>query len=145
MRPATGLLGARKRLWLSGDLVLGWIDALVQARFLCGLVVLGLFLGALGSARCDFIYWADFPGGDIRRANPDGTGQQTLITGLPSPVGIALDVAGGYMYWTDYGNYGVSTEKVERPVRVCRQANPHRPGISPALGYSSWSLFNGYA
>jgi hypothetical protein len=26
-------------------------------RFLCGLVVLGLFFGATGQARSDFIYW----------------------------------------------------------------------------------------
>jgi hypothetical protein len=51
------------------------------------------------------MYWIDAglaPGaGVIRRANLDGTGQQTLLSGQPFPVGIALDVAGGMMYWAD--------------------------------------------
>jgi sugar lactone lactonase YvrE len=48
-----------------------------------------------GSGR---IYWADVNA--IRRANLDGSGVETLV----SPAGaqsIALDVAGGKMYWTD--------------------------------------------
>jgi hypothetical protein len=43
-------------------------------RFLCGLAVLCLFLGAMAQARSDFIYWTDLGGGDIRRANLDGSG-----------------------------------------------------------------------
>ena len=52
-------------------------------RFFCGCVVLGAILGAAGQARSANIYWADNSnfgsggnnGGDIRRANLDGTGQ----------------------------------------------------------------------
>lgn len=41
----------------------------------------------------------------IRRANLNGTGLETLVTaGLSAPQGIALDVVGGKMYWTDLGN-----------------------------------------
>jgi low density lipoprotein receptor-related protein 5/6 len=77
-------------------------------RFLCGLVVLGLFLGEVGQARSDFIYWSDdsqssFPG-DIRRANLDGSGQQTVLGNLREPHYIALDISGGSIYWTDAGN-----------------------------------------
>jgi sugar lactone lactonase YvrE len=71
-----------------------------------GTRTLSLCLGAIGQVRSDSIYWADYDGGDIRRANLDGSAQQTLITGLPSPVAIALDVAGGYMYWTEFGTGG---------------------------------------
>jgi Low-density lipoprotein receptor repeat class B len=39
---------------------------------------------------------------DIRRANLDGTGEQILARQLPGPAGIALDVAAGQMYWTDF-------------------------------------------
>jgi hypothetical protein len=46
------------------------------------------------------LYWTDLQG-DIRRANLDGTGQQTLVTGQNGNAGIALDVAGGKMYWAD--------------------------------------------
>jgi sugar lactone lactonase YvrE len=47
--------------------------------------------------------WADFTGGDLRRANLDGTGETTLIK-LGAPFAPVLDLAGGQMYWTDWGN-----------------------------------------
>ena len=45
----------------------------------------------------------------IQRANLDGSQVEDLITGLISPVGIALDVGRGKMYWTD--SY---TDKIQR-------------------------------
>src|SRR3954463_16645555 len=36
------------------------------------------------------MYWADLNGHDIRRANLDGSGFQTLIPGQMNPVGIAF-------------------------------------------------------
>ena len=46
----------------------------------------------------------------IQRANLDGSAVEDLVTsGLALPLGIALDVAGGKMYWTDSG-----TSKVQR-------------------------------
>lgn len=55
------------------------------------------------------MYWADLGGpnpgelGDIRRASLNGTGQETLVSGI-RPVGIALDIAGGKMYWTTFNS-----------------------------------------
>src|SRR6266540_3644013 len=46
------------------------------------------------------MYWTD--SGKIQRANLDGRGMETLVTGL-SGSWIALDVAGGKMYWTGSG------------------------------------------
>jgi hypothetical protein len=71
-------------------------------RFLCGLVVLGLLLTTMARARSDFIYWNEFDGGRIQRANLDGSGKQTLITRENGPAGPALDVNGGKMYWCDF-------------------------------------------
>ena len=54
------------------------------------------------------IYWSTsitMFRGDIKRANLDGTGQQTVVTSLLpefKPSAIALDIAGGKIYWTDY-------------------------------------------
>ena len=46
----------------------------------------------------------------IQRANLDGSNVEDLVTqGLSSPRGIALDVEGGKMYWTDSG-----TDKIQR-------------------------------
>jgi len=70
-------------------------------RLFYGLLSSALFFGAIGHVQSDSIYWSDLLGGDIRRANLDGSGQQTLVTG-GSPAGIALDLSGGLMYWTDY-------------------------------------------
>ena len=73
-------------------------------RLITCLTVFTLLYGGLGSggalAAVNKIYWVEIFSGDIERANPDGTGQEVLIT-VPHPVGIALDVPGGRMYWTD--------------------------------------------
>ena len=56
------------------------------------------------------IYWTDPATEKIQRANLDGSHIEDLVTqGVESPIGIALDVAGGKMYWTDYG-----TDKIQR-------------------------------
>ena len=54
------------------------------------------------------LYWAD--GGKIQRSNLDGSGVEDLVTtGLGNPDGLALDVSGGKLYWTDFG-----TDKIQR-------------------------------
>ena len=67
------------------------------------------------------MYWTDFRTAKIQRANLDGSSIQDLVklqyswSGDPGgiwfggPVGIALDVEGGKMYWTDSG-----TDKIQR-------------------------------
>ena len=53
-----------------------------------------------------YMYWADH-GNDtnkIRRANLDGTNVQDIATGFGRPVGIALDLPGDKIYWTDRNN-----------------------------------------
>ncbi len=48
----------------------------------------------------DKMYWPDNDTA-IRSANLDGSGILSVLTGKPSPYGIALDVAGGKIYWTN--------------------------------------------
>jgi hypothetical protein len=60
------------------------------------------------------LYWSDREGMRVMRCNLDGSGLETLIeTGHGDddrrdarnwPVGIALDVEGGKLYWTQKGN-----------------------------------------
>lgn len=38
------------------------------------------------------MYWASALQGSVQRANLDGTDLETLVTGLSSPVGIALQI-----------------------------------------------------
>ena len=50
------------------------------------------------------IYFSDFEvtgEGKIWRMNLDGSGLESIVTGLIDPYGIALDVAGGKVYWSD--------------------------------------------
>ena len=49
------------------------------------------------------IYWThgSFNDGRIRRANLDGTDIETIVSGLTNPRGLALDVDGGKVYWSD--------------------------------------------
>ena len=79
-------------------------------RFAKGLYL--FFIAALlailtvGTAAADGpkIYWTDNRTDKIQQANLDGTGVEDLVTaGIRYPHGIALDVAGGKMYWTDHG------------------------------------------
>jgi hypothetical protein len=72
--------------------------ALLSGLALC------LFLGTVGQARSQFVYWTNYNDGTIQRANLDGTGVVTLVRNQPSPSGIALDLAGGLMYWTTFIN-----------------------------------------
>jgi parallel beta-helix repeat protein len=47
------------------------------------------------------IYYADATTGSILRASLNGSGVQTLVTGLSSPGSVAVDHLGGKVYWTD--------------------------------------------
>ena len=59
-------------------------------------------------AQTNYIYWTSYnnspdnPLGKIQRANLDGTNIVDLVTGLTSPSRMALDLAAGKMYWTDW-------------------------------------------
>ena len=61
-------------------------------------------LGGLVDLQAPPIYWTDQGTDKIQRMNLDGTSVEDLITieiGILG--GVALDVAGGKMYWTDWG------------------------------------------
>ena len=70
------------------------------------------------------LYWSDREGMRIQRANLDGSGLETLVeTGRGDAdradakhwcVGIALDVAGGKMYWTQKGNDNAGEGRIFR-------------------------------
>ena len=68
-------------------------------------LVLGaaFFIGPMGSGRGGGIVWSDRPAGDrsIRASGFDGSGVRTLVSGLGDPRGVAIDVAGGVVYFTD--------------------------------------------
>ena len=62
------------------------------------------------SAQARLIYWTDLAPGSsssIKRLRADGSGIETLITGLLHPRGMTLDVPGGKMYWTEAAPLGI--------------------------------------
>jgi len=61
----------------------------------------GMVVDAGLSAGARYIYWTDVETGRIGRCKIDGTGLTWLITGLASPTGIAVDIRGGKLYWSD--------------------------------------------
>ena len=61
------------------------------------------------------IYWAEVGGGQLRRANLNGSDVQDLVIGLGYPRGIALDAAASRIYWTDWGRY---TDSGAEPTRI---------------------------
>ncbi|WP_372365751.1 IPT/TIG domain-containing protein [Candidatus Uabimicrobium sp. HlEnr_7] len=55
------------------------------------------------------MYWSDDGQKDIKRANLDGSNVETVISGLPFPLGIAIDSVGKKIYWSDE-----STDNIQR-------------------------------
>jgi sugar lactone lactonase YvrE len=85
------------------------------------------------------IYWSDREGMRVMRANTDGTGIETLVTTAPASasadmsnwaVGIALDLAGGKMYWTQKG---------AGPSGTTGQGSIRRAGLEIPAGQDSTS------
>jgi DNA-binding beta-propeller fold protein YncE len=53
-------------------------------------------------------------GGRLFSVNPDGTGKTVLVEGCPVPDGVAVDVEGGHIYWTNMGKPPVNDGSLER-------------------------------
>jgi sugar lactone lactonase YvrE len=109
---------------------------------LCGLAIVGLLLGAMGEARSDYIYWGDSVAGDIRRANLDGTGQITLVTGLAHPFGPTLDLASGQMYWGDLYSGEIRRATLDgtgQRVVLTGLAGAGAPALDLASGQMYWN------
>ena len=67
-------------------------------------------IGTASTAPPAQMYWTivEVGASAIQRANLDGSQVEDLVTtGLSLPGGIALDLAGGKMYWTDWGTNGI--------------------------------------
>ena len=61
------------------------------------------------------LYWTDTGTNKIQRANLDGSQVEDVLTGLSVPVGLALDVAAGKLYWTHAGFWSdTGTGEIQR-------------------------------
>jgi sugar lactone lactonase YvrE len=112
----------------------------------CSLLAWVLFFGAMDQARSDFIYWSDFEGGDIRRANLDGSGQTILVSGLNGPTGVALDVAGGLIYWCAWGSSDIQRANLDgtgQTILVTGLNQPSGLALDLARGHMYWANYGG--
>ena len=61
------------------------------------------------------LFFLDLGAGRVLTANPDGTDVKTLVNeGRRLPDGIVVDVAAGYIYWTNMGNLKSNDGSIER-------------------------------
>src|SRR5260370_16127453 len=119
----------------------GW-GVEVMRPILCGLVVLGLFLGAGGQVRSEFIYWANVFNGNIQRANLDGTGETILVSGQAAPVGPTLDLAGGKMYWGNLFGGDIrraNLDGTDQATILTKLNAPAAPALDLAFGQMYWN------
>ena len=59
-----------------------------------------------------YLYWSNYATSTINRANLNGTGVTTLVSGLNSPSAVAVDSS--HIYWTDYsGGHTVSEANLD--------------------------------
>ena len=98
------------------------------------LVSLGLAFGIHSSAALgQNVYWTDRNAHKVQRACQNGLNVQDIIsTGLVYPRGIALDLAGGKLYWT-YAETG--NAKVQR---ANLDGSNIEDLVTTGLGYPSW-------
>ena len=97
----------------------------INMRTLFSLVIVLLLVSTFNVTTSDaqdsavYMYWADHGNGTnkIRRANLDGTNVQDIATGFGRPVGIALDLPGDKIYWTDRDNVDFANPNARNSVR----------------------------
>ena len=92
------------------------------------------------------MYWTegntDYEDGAILRAHLDGSNVDTLVTGLDEPRGLALDMVGGYVYWTDMvaGNiYRAHLDGSNIEILVTGLGDPEGLALDVAGGHMYWT------
>lgn len=93
-----------------------------------------------GEERLEKVYWlAD---GGIRRANSDGSDQESLIEGLPIAGGLSIDTQKDKIYWSDY--FGGTIQRADADgsnvkMLISGRAWPHRIAIDSEAGKLYWT------
>ena len=84
------------------------------------------------------LYWGDIGTNTISSADPDGSNIQTLITGV-RPWSLALDVAGGKIYWIGLGG-GIGRANLDgSSVEVLLPQGGEGIGLDLAAGKLYWA------
>ena len=89
--------------------------------------------------------WSSPGSGEIQRINLDGTNLQSLVTGLHEARDVALDIAGGKMYWVDAGTHKVQRANLDGTNvedLVNAQGRPFGIAVDTTNGKMYWSTWN---
>ncbi|XP_019639752.1 PREDICTED: low-density lipoprotein receptor-related protein 6-like [Branchiostoma belcheri] len=95
----------------------------------------------------DLVYWSDVSEGKIMRAKRDGANVEVVAeNGVISPTDVALDLAGGNIYWTDSGSYVIRVARMDGEYSrvIVREgepitAQPQGIALDPENGYMYWT------
>src|SRR3954453_14329043 len=60
------------------------------------------------------LFVLDLSGSRVLSVNPDGTDRKVIVTECKNPDGIAVDIEGGHLYWTNMGVPNLSDGSIER-------------------------------
>lgn len=83
--------------------------------------------------------------GRLFSINPDGTGKTVIVSGCRVPDGVAVDVEGGHIYWTNMGKPPVNDGSIERvDLDGSNRTTIVPPGgtYTPSNCISMWSAAN---
>jgi hypothetical protein len=92
--------------------------------------------------RGGYIYFSEFAGGRINRANLDGTGKTVIASGLSLPIGPALDLARGQMYWGEVGAATMRRANLDgtRLALLVNNPNGGMPTLDLVNGRMYWNV-----
>jgi DNA-binding beta-propeller fold protein YncE len=68
----------------------------------------------VGRAATGRLFVLDLSGNRVFSVNPDGSDRKVLVSDCRHPDGIAVDVEGGHVYWTNMGDFGANNGSIER-------------------------------
>lgn len=87
------------------------------------------------------MYWTDSDA-SIKRANFDGTGIENIVTGIPYPHGIALDLIAGKIYWTHSGLHRANLDgsEIEFLVDPSTTYAAHDVELDTSAGKMYWTM-----
>ncbi|XP_078614730.1 low-density lipoprotein receptor-related protein 6-like [Branchiostoma floridae x Branchiostoma japonicum] len=95
----------------------------------------------------DHVYWSDVSEGKIMRAYRNGTNLEVVAeNGVISPTDVALDFAGGNVYWTDSRAYVIRVARMDGEysrviVREAELKAPQGIALDPENGYMYWTSY----
>ncbi|KAK3092564.1 hypothetical protein FSP39_004468 [Pinctada imbricata] len=91
----------------------------------------------------DMFYWTDAMGGTIKASKLDGSDATTIVTGLNSPEGIAIDYVSRNMFWTDSELDVVEVSRLNGTYRKrlfdSDMVNPRAIVVNPQRGKIYWT------